>query len=123
MTTEAIGQCGHSCAPVARPEHAAYGAVGYSEGSSVDLGWQSFGEYLERLGSAPLGVNVAAFVGHGAVHRAVMGDELRTPDIEETRTMAALLDEAFDQGAYGFSTGLEYWPGSICAPEAGCSPA
>ena len=117
VTTEVIGQCGHSCAPVARPEDARHGAVGYSEDSSVDLGWQSFGEYLERLGSAPLGVNVAAFVGQGAVHRAVMGDELRTPDIEETRTMAALIDESFDQGAYGLSTGLEYWPGSICAPE------
>ncbi len=117
VTTEVIGQCGHSCAPVTSREHAAHGAIGYSEDSSVELSWQSFGEYLERLGSAPLGVNVAAFVGHGAVHRAVMGDELRTPDIEETRTMAELLDEAFDQGAYGFSTGLEYWPGSICAPE------
>ena len=90
---------------------------GYSEGSTADLGWQSFGEYLERLGSTPLGVNVAAFVGHGAVHRAVMGDELRTPDIDGTRTMAALLEEAFDQGAYGSSIGLEYWPGNICAPE------
>ena len=51
VTTEVIGQCGHSCAPVARPEDARHGAVGYSEDSTVDLGWQSFGEYLERLGS------------------------------------------------------------------------
>ena len=78
---------------------------------------KSFGEYLERLDSSGLGVNVAAFVGHGAVHRAVMGDELRAPAVEETRRMADLLAEAFDQGAYGFSTGLEYWPGNICAPE------
>ena len=81
------------------------------------MGWQSFGEYLERLDSGGLGVNVAAFVGHGAVHRAVMGDELRTPAVDETRRMAELVAESFDQGAYGFSTGLEYWPGNICAPE------
>lgn len=31
--------------------------------------------------------------------------------------MVDLLDESFDQGASGFSTGLEYWPGNICAPE------
>ena len=31
--------------------------------------------------------------------------------------MAELVAESFDQGAYGFSTGLEYWPGNICAPE------
>lgn len=117
VTTEVIGQCGHSCAPVARPGDAKQGAVGHSADCTVDMGWQSFGDYLERLEANALGVNVAAFVGHGAIHRAVMGDELRTPDIEETRTMDELLGEAFDQGAYGFSTGLEYWPGSICAPE------
>ena len=117
VTTEAVGQCGHSCAPVARTGDARHGAIGYSDDCTVDMGWQSFGEYLERLDSSGLGVNVAAFVGHGAVHRAVMGDELRAPAVEETRRMADLLAEAFDQGAYGFSTGLEYWPGNICAPE------
>ena len=117
VTTEVIGQCGHSCAPVARPEDARRRAIGFSDDCPVDMGWQSFGEYLERLDANNLGVNVAAFVGHGAIHRAVMGDELRTPSIEETTRMVDLLIEAFDQGAYGFSTGLEYWPGNICAPE------
>ena len=117
VTTEVVGQCGHSCAPVARAGDARHGAIGYSDDCHVDMGWQSFGDYLERLDASGLGVNVAAFVGHGAIHRAVMGDELRAPDIEETERMAELLGEAFDQGAYGFSTGLEYWPGKICAPE------
>ena len=117
VTTEVVGQCGHSCAPVARAGDAKRGAIGHTDECKVDMGWQSFGDYLERLEKNALGVNVAAFVGHGAVHRAVMGDELRTPDMQETQTMVELLDEAFDQGAYGFSTGLEYWPGSICAPE------
>ena len=117
VTTEVIGQCGHSCAPVVRAQDARSGAIGYSEDCHVDMGWQSFGEYLQRLEAAPLGVNVAAFVGHGALHRAVMGDVLRTPDVKETQLMTELLSEAFDQGAYGFSTGLEYWPGSICSIE------
>ena len=117
VTTEATGQCGHSCAPVHDRSHARHGAIGYTKDSGVELDWESFGEYLDRLDANPLGVNVAAFVGHGAIHRAVMGDELRTPTIEETRTMVDLLDESFDQGASGFSTGLEYWPGNICAPE------
>ena len=117
VTTEVVGQCGHSCAPVARAGDARRGAIGYTDDCQVDMGWQSFGEYLQRLDSGGLGVNVAAFVGHGAVHRAVMGDELRTPAIDETKRMAELVAESFDQGAYGFSTGLEYWPGNICAPE------
>jgi len=117
VTTEVIGQCGSSCAPVACRGSAAQGAIGSAEGTTAKLSWESFGEYLDCLESNPLGVNVAAFVGHGAIHRAIMGDSLRTPDVDDTRTMAALLDESFDQGAYGFSTGLEYWPGKICAPE------
>ena len=117
VTTEVVGQCGHSCAPVTRAGDARHGAIGYSDDCDVDMDWQSFGEYLERLDSSGLGVNVAAFVGHGAIHRAVMGDKLRTPAIDETKRMTELLAEAFDQGAYGFSTGLEYWPGKICAPE------
>lgn len=117
VTTEVVGQCGHSCAPVAHATDARHGAIGYTDDSSVVMDWRSFGDYLDRLGATPLGVNVAAFVGHGAIHRAVMGDELRTPDVHETRTMTELLGQALDQGAYGFSTGLEYWPGSNCAPE------
>ena len=50
VTTEVIGQCGHSCAPVAHKGHAKHGAIGYSEDSSVSMDWQSFGDYLERLG-------------------------------------------------------------------------
>ena len=97
VTTEVVGQCGHSCAPVARAGDARHGAIGYSDDCKVDMGWQSFGEYLERLDASRPGVNVAAFVGHGAVHRAVMGDELRAPAVEETQRMADLLAEAFDR--------------------------
>ena len=117
VTTEVVGQCGHSCAPVAHAEDARHGVIGYSEDCAVDMGWRSFGEYLERLDANGLGVNVAAFVGHGTVHRAVMGDELREPGMDEMKRMAELLAETFDQGAYGLSTGLETWPGNICATE------
>ena len=64
-----------------------------------------------------LGVNVAAFVGHGTIHRAVLGDALRPADDDELDEMKVLLEESIDGGAYGFSTGLEYWPGSLATPE------
>ena len=31
VTTEVVGQCGHSCAPVARAGDAKHGAIGYSD--------------------------------------------------------------------------------------------
>jgi len=116
VTTEVVGQCGISCAPVTCAGDIARAGIGYMK-SHVDLDWRSFGDYLDRLEATPLGVNVAACVGHGTIHRAVLGDALRAPDAGEVAEMAALAEEAFEQGAAGFTTGLEYWPGSLCGIE------
>ncbi len=112
VTTEVIGQCGFSCAPVRCDADVHAVSVGYRDGT-VRLGWRSFGDYLDRLDATSLGVNVAALVGQGAVHRAVMGDALQPPGTDAVQAMADLVDEALDQGAAGLSSGLEYWPGSL----------
>ena len=116
VTTEVIGQCGFSAAPALRPQDAKIMSPGFTEGM-VDIDWSSFGEYLDHLDRMSLGVNVAAFVGHGSVHRAVLGDALRPANDEELDQMKVLVGESIDGGAYGFSTGLEYWPGSLASPE------
>lgn len=116
VTTEVVGQCGHSVAPLRHRDDVARQALGNNQDGQIE-GWKSFGEYLDTLEKRELGVNVAAFVGHGTVHHAVMGDALRLPDPEEVDQMAALVRESFEQGAAGFSTGLEYWPGSQSSPE------
>ena len=116
VTTEVIGQCGISCAPVC--SHAAIRSVSpwYTD-KAKHTNWLSFGEYLDTLDASGLGVNVMAFVGHGTIHRAVMGDELRAGDPEEVAEMARLVDIAMDEGAGGFSSGLEYFPGTLAAPD------
>ena len=116
VTTEVVGQCGVSCAPARSLEDVALMAPGYLPGV-VKHDWLSFGEYLDHLGAKPLGVNVAAFVGHGTIHRAVLGDALRPAHDEEVDAMAELLERSLDEGAYGFSSGLEYWPGSLATPD------
>ena len=116
VTTEVVGQCGVSCAPARSRVDVELMAPGYTDGA-VDIGWRSFGEYLDHLDKIQLGVNVAAFVGHGTLHRAVLGDALRSADEEEMVEMKTLLAESIEQGAYGFSTGLEYWPGSLASPD------
>ena len=116
VTTEVIGQCGYSCAPVRSARDVAIMAPGYAEGM-IEVDWRSFGEYLDHLGRMSLGVNVAAFVGHGTIHRAVLGDALRPADDAELDEMKGLLDESIDGGAMGFSTGLEYWPGNLATPD------
>jgi N-acyl-D-amino-acid deacylase len=102
VTTEVIGQCGFSAAPMGEPPEVGH-LIGYVD-AGVPLTWRSFGEYLERLQQARPAVNVAAFVGHGAIRRAAADGALAT--------MRALAEQSFDEGAIGLSTGLEYWPGN-----------
>jgi len=116
VTTEVIGQCGMSCAPVC--SHAAIRQVApwYTE-KAEHTPWQSFGEYLDVLGSKGLGVNVAAFVGHGTIHRAILGNQMSPGDPDDVADMARLVDRCIEEGAGGFSSGLEYFPGSLAAPD------
>jgi len=102
VTTEVIGQCGFSAAPMGEPPEVSH-LIGYVD-AGVPISWHSFGEYLERLQQARPAVNVAAFVGHGAIRRAAADGALAT--------MQRLAEQAFDDGAIGLSTGLEYWPGN-----------
>lgn len=116
VTSEVIGQCGFSCAPI-RPSVARDALVGFHD-AGVEIDWTSFGQYLDRLDQAGLGVNVAALVGHGSIHRAVKGEDNRALDAGDVDAMVRLADAALEEGAFGLSTGLEYWPGNAAPPEA-----
>lgn len=117
VTTEVMGQCGFSCAPLRSPEHRPHLAAGQSLKAQDRKPWTTFGEYLDVLDESALGVNVAAFVGHSTVHDAVLGDALTPGSEEDIQKMKRLVEQALDEGAAGFSTGLEYWPGTMAAPE------
>ncbi|MDJ0630724.1 MAG: amidohydrolase family protein [Rhodobacter sp.] len=116
VTTEVIGQCGISCAPVCSHKDIRSVSPWYTD-RAKHANWLGFGEYLDTLDATDLGVNVMAFVGHGTIHRAVLGDVLRAGDPDEVDQMARLVDIAMDEGAGGFSSGLEYFPGILAAPE------
>jgi N-acyl-D-amino-acid deacylase len=110
VTTEVVGMCSFSQAPL-RPgqEEIVRGWAG-GIGATLDLRWQSFAQYLEALASVRPAVNVAHFVGHGAIRIAAMGFENRLAGADDITAMERLLGEALDAGAFGFSTGLVYAP-------------
>ena len=112
VTTEVVGMCSFSQAPV-RPEQQALvkGWVG-GIGWMPDLKWESFGQYLDALRGIRPAVNVVHFVGHGALRIAAMGFDARPAEAGEIKTMERHLGEALDAGAWGFSTGLVYPPSS-----------
>ena len=75
VTTEVIGNCGYSPAPLAAdPALAAeQRAECHGLGPDLDWAWRSFGEYLARLDLARPAVNVIPLVGHGMLRLAVVG--------------------------------------------------
>jgi N-acyl-D-amino-acid deacylase len=81
--------------------------TGNCGGSELNLA--AWFDKLQKLG---LGINVASLVGHNTVRREVMGTANRLATPEEIRKMQGLVERAMLDGAVGFSTGLEYVPGT-----------
>ncbi len=116
-TTEVVGMCSFSQAPIAPGRADAVRGWAGGIGASLDLRWESFGQYLEALRSVRPSINVVHFVGHGALRLAAVGAENRPVSSDDMRHMQRLLDEAMDAGAYGYSTGLVYPPSAYAATE------
>ena len=81
--------------------------AGNCGGSSLDVG-----AALTALRERPAAVNFATLVGHNTVRTAVMGTENRLPRPGELIRMRSLVWKAMADGAVGFSTGLQYVPGT-----------
>ena len=107
ITTMAVGSCGMSAAPLREDLREAYRvAAPCFSFEGYRWTWQSMGEYLDALRSARPSINVVSFVGHAPVRACVMKDPNRPADLDESTRMRAMISEALDQGARGFSTGL-----------------
>ncbi len=119
VTTEVIGNCGYSPAPLAADKRLAEDQrqAGRGLGPDLDWAWHSFGEYLARLDAARPAVNCIALVGHGMLRLAVVGAADRAATVGELATMRDLAADALAQGAWGMSTGLVYPPGSFAATD------
>jgi N-acyl-D-amino-acid deacylase len=111
VTTEVVGNCGSSAAPMnkavkAYREKYSRNAVG----DDFQFDWQTMADYLARLDRQGVAVNVAPHVGHGTIRHNVMGYEAREPTDSELGKMRRLVDAAMRDGAWGISSGLIYPP-------------
>lgn len=116
VTTEVVGNCGWTYAPVsdvsrpfieARMRTFAYGGP---------IEWTSFGDHLSFLAREGHSQNLAWFVGHNTVRYAagVFGPAATEAEL---RAMEGYVAEAMDAGALGLSTGLEFNPGRAAPTE------
>jgi N-acyl-D-aspartate/D-glutamate deacylase len=115
VTTLIMGNCGVGFAPV-RPGTEQWlielmegveDIPGTALAEGMTWGWETFPEYLDALDAMPRAVDVGTQVPHGAVRAYVMGDrgaknEPATAD--DIVAMRAIVQEALEAGAFGFST-------------------
>ncbi|WP_368498153.1 amidohydrolase family protein [Herbiconiux sp. A18JL235] len=119
VTTVVTGNCGIGIAP-GSPELDAR----LSADLKAVLGFPapprlpSFSSFVDALDAAPLQCNVRPLVAHAALrYLAALPDQREPADAGGRQRLAALLDDALDQGAAGMSTGLVYEPCSAADPE------
>jgi len=109
VTTEVIGNCGGSAAPL-------YGEFLQKrkkewEPLGIKLKWQNFKEYKKLLKNNGIAVNVVPIIGHGNIRGAVKGYSTSPITKNELKKMQKLLYQCMSEGAFGISTGLIYIPG------------
>jgi len=114
VTTVVMGNCGFTIAPC-RPgdRELMMGHLTRVEGMALEalregICWEfeTFPEYLAMLERRGVGPNVAVYTGHSALRTWVMGAQAteRAATDAEIKEMCALVAEAIDAGALGFST-------------------
>ncbi len=114
ITTEINGQCGGSIAP-------RFGEARLSSDWASLLGdrltWHTLAEYRAVLADAKPAINSVQFIGHNTLRASVVGYAGRAATADELKRMIYLLEQAFDEGAHGLTTGLIYQPGKYATPE------
>ena len=112
VTTQAVGLCGFSAAPVsAATVRAMVDEEPVFAFPGVAWDWTTMAGYRDAVTAARPATNVTTFVGHNTLRRYVVGSANRPPSPDELTRMVALVERAIDDGARGFTTGLSYAPG------------
>ena len=112
ITTQLVGNCGFSAAPISVEHRASYRRDGLMfSHDGYDWDWSTMREYRQRLKHAAVAINVLTLVGHTTLRAAVLGQVARPATDAELALMRHLLEQALDDGAVGLSSGLTYTPG------------
>ena len=114
ITTFVGGNCGMSLAPVTdenREGLKTYLEVFTQMDFDTAIQWKSMGEFMDRMEERGLLLNMALLIPHGMLRISALGLEDKPADPEAAAFMKRLLEESMEAGAFGLSTGLQYFPG------------
>jgi N-acyl-D-amino-acid deacylase len=110
VTTEIVGHCGFSVAPILPGKRQLVQEYLSASAPWLPFRETTFRDYLD--GFPPTSVNAGMLVGHHTLRLNVMGMEARAPTAAELDHMTALLEEGLAAGALGLSSGLFTPPSS-----------
>jgi N-acyl-D-amino-acid deacylase len=113
VTTQVCGNCGFSPFPVQesfKREMQDHLLPALGPGTRT---FPSLSQWREAVDAAGLPANLAPLVGHGSLRAGVMGFDDRSAAAPELNRMEQALDSCLSEGAFGFSTGLIYSPGTF----------
>ena len=119
VTTEVIGVDGNGYAPF----HDHRDLVAFVEMNSgldgrpeISYDWDTVASYIGRYDRGQA-VNVAVMIGNSALRIGAIGWEDVPAGERAVADMRAMLREAMAEGAFGFSSGLDYPPGSFASTD------
>ena len=115
VTTLVMGNCGVGFAPAipARRDwlielmEGVEDIPGESLRVGIDWQWETFPQYMDALDKVPRTIDIGAQIGHGALRAFVMeqrGADNEKATAQDIERMAALVREAMQAGALGFSS-------------------
>jgi len=111
VTTEVVGNCGFSLAPIADAHRDALRGLMGRIFPPLQADWSTLPELFSATDAAGYVTNYAPLVGHHSLRVAAMGMADGAPDAEQLAAMRTATQAAFEAGAFGLSTGLIYPPG------------
>lgn len=117
VTTEIVGPCGLGYFPLTEAQLEAQAK--YLEGLNgpvpPTVKFRDAAGYLEAVSGC--GINVAAYVSHGALRLSVLGFANTPMNRDALDSASRKMHEAAEQGVVGFSTGMSYYPASYADDE------
>ncbi|HNR77289.1 MAG TPA: amidohydrolase family protein, partial [Parvularculaceae bacterium] len=116
VTTVLMGNCGVGFAPVRPADHdrlirlmeGVEDIPGTALHEGISWGWESFGDYLNKIDAMPHTIDFAAMVVHDPIRVYAMGERATFQEDateDDIKLMRTLVKEALDAGAAGFSIG------------------
>ena len=111
VTTDVIGLDGLSYAPLSPSNLNMMRSYLSALNGNPDISWdwQSVDQYLDRF-DGKVAANVAYLIPHNALRLETVGFEDRASSPDELKRMQEMIVDGMQQGAFGFSTGLDYSP-------------